>query len=226
MPLFVNLKSCLVGLLVLGSLVGCSDSSDKSAAKTEITSLSTTTTTTIPIPPTTVYGTPDSYEPPPSWPTEPGLGDPTTVDLAYVQHVMDAFAAVDGLERDALMAAETVDDKVQLIIAEYSYGEEMVAMMIEETQKSLVKFRGKTHPGRLYMKVNKVTSVSPRCFVTQVTVNRDEVLPGEEPFDRYYWMGIPPDERFSDIYPSPWRLLGLGQKLTRPAEKCGDTWDF
>ncbi|MGK2958582.1 MAG: hypothetical protein ACSLFB_09340 [Acidimicrobiales bacterium] len=69
----MNLKSCFVGSVVLGSLAGCSDSSDKSVAQTEITSPSTTTTTTIPVPPTTVYGTPDSYELSASWPTEPDL---------------------------------------------------------------------------------------------------------------------------------------------------------
>lgn len=226
MPLFVNLKSSLVGLVVLGSLVGCSDSSDKSAAKTEITTPPTTTTTTIPIPPTTVYGTPDSYEPPPSWPTEPGLGDPTTVDLAYVQHIMDAYATISQLERKALLDTNAVDDKVQLIIAEYSYDEEVVEFTIESMKEQLVKYRNKWRPGRSYIKVNKVTSVSPRCFVAHVTVNRHEVLPDEEPFDTYFWLGIPPDERFSDIYPSPWRLLGGGPKLTRTEEKCGDTWDF
>lgn len=132
--------ACLVGLVVLGSLVGCSDKAGKSAAKTEITSLSTTTTTTIPTPPTTVYETPDSYEPPPSWPTEPGLGDPATIDLAYVQHVMDAFDAVNSLERDALMAAGTVDDEVQRTIAEYSHGEEMMAIMIQNDEESFSKY--------------------------------------------------------------------------------------
>ncbi|MGK2958733.1 MAG: hypothetical protein ACSLFB_10120 [Acidimicrobiales bacterium] len=43
-----------------------------------------------------------------------------------------------------------------------------------------------------------MTSVSPNCFVIQVTLNRDQILLGIKPFDTYYWMGIPPDDRFSD----------------------------
>lgn len=238
MPLLVRIKSYVVGLptvgvIVLGSLAlgACGNKADEDPkAATKTTKPPTTTTTTIPIPPTTALGSYDSYDPPPSWPTEPGLGDASKVDIAYVQHVVDAYSAVNGLKIDALVAAGKVDEEVERFIVEYSYDEEVVENEKDVTEKYLVENRRKLRPGRIDYSVNKVTSVSPNCFVAQVTANETAVVPGEELSEKYIWMGIPPDDRPRDVNPSPWRLLGRAKemKLDRSDETtiCGGLWDF
>ncbi len=237
MPLFVKLKSYVVGLptvgvIALGSLAlgACGNNADKDPrAASEITNPPTTTTTTIPIPPTTALGSYDSYDPPPSWPTEPGLGDASKVDVSYVQHVVDAYAAVEGLSIDALVAAGKVDEEVERLIVEYSYDEEVVEIEKPVAEKHLVENRGKLRPGRIDYRVNEVTSVSPNCFVAQVTANEIGIRLGAKPSEKYIWMGIPPDDRPRDVTPSPWRLLGIAKemKLDRSDETtiCDGLWD-
>ena len=238
MPLLVRLKSYAVGLptigvILLGTLAlgACSNKAGEDPkAATKITKPPTTTTTTIPIPPTTALGSYDSYDPPPSWPTEPGLGDATKVDVSYVQHVVDAYSALEGLKIDALVAAGKVDEEVERIIVEYAYDEEVVENNKAVTEKHLVENRGKLRPGRIDYRVNKVTSVSPNCFVAHVTANETAVVPGEELYERYIWMGIPPDDRPRHVNPSPWRLLGRAKELKLDQDDettfCSRKWDY
>ncbi len=197
---------------------GKDDKSDGSAAAPD--KASTTTTTVLSAPPTTMLGPPDSYALPPSWPTDPTQADPTKADLVYVQHVLDGFAAVEGLAIKEMAATGSVSDEAQAFIAEYAYNEEMVGLEIEALQKDLDAYPGQMLPGQIHRIANSVVSISPRCFVAHLTEFRSEIRAAAQPRETFIWMGIPLDSRSVDVNPSPWRLLGYGPKLTEPATRC------
>ena len=210
---------CIVGLSAL-ALTACGDDKSDGSAAAPAKASTTTTTTVLTAPPTTVLGPPESYALPPSWPTDPALADPSTADLTYVQHVVDANDAVDGLALKVMAATESVNDEVQAFIAEYAYNEEMVGLEIDASQRYLDTYPGQILPGRSRHIVHDVASISPRCFAARTTLIQSDVRAAEKPRETFVWMGIPPDSRSTDINPSPWRLLGYGQDLTDIASRC------
>ena len=210
---------CIVGLSAL-ALTACGDDKSDGSAAAPAKASTTTTTTILTAPPTTVLGPPESYALPPSWPTDPAQADPATADLTYVQHVLDGFAAVEGLAFKEMAATGSVSDEAQAFIAEYAYNEEMVGLEIEAMQEYLDTNPGQILPGQVHYAVHKLVSISPRCLVAQQTEFRSDVRAGAKPRQSFLWMGIPPDSRSTDINPSPWRLLGYGPKLTEPATRC------
>ncbi|MGC1512024.1 MAG: hypothetical protein WA797_03805, partial [Acidimicrobiales bacterium] len=200
---------CIVGLSALALTACGDDKSDKSAAAPAKAS-TTTTTTVLTAPPTTVLGPPESYALPPSWPTDPAQADPSTADLMYVQHVVDAYDAVEGLAFKAMAKTDTVNDEAQLIFAEFAYNEEMVGLTIEAAQQYRAQYPGQILAGQSHYIVHGVESLSPRCFVARTTLFQSDVRAAAKPRQSFLWMGIPPDSRSTDINPSPWRLLGYG----------------
>ena len=139
---------CIVGLSALALTACGDDKSDKSAAAPAKAS-TTTTTTVLTAPPTTVLGPPESYALPPSWPTDPAQADPSTADLTYVQHVVDAYDAVEGLAFKAMAETESVNDEAQAFIAEYAYNEEMVGLEIEACRNIATAYPGQILPGQI-----------------------------------------------------------------------------
>lgn len=212
----------VIVLLGLTLLSGCTkgDASKNSATTIKLGS-STTSTTALKAPPVTALGSPDSYALPASWPTDPATADPSQADLSYVQHVIDAFDAIVGLANKEVIATGTVSDQAKLYIAEYSYNEEMVGIEIDYWQNELDTVKGRMLEGQNHAVVDRVLSISPRCFVAEVTRFPGDVLRNERPFKSYLWMGIPPESRGTGISPSPWRLAGYGSRMESPENRCG-----
>lgn len=220
MSRFVSKGLCIVGLTAL-VLTGCSSKDNKpkgSAAAPD--KASTTTTTVLSAPPTTMLEPPDSYALPPSWPTDPTQADPSKADLTYVQHVIDANDAIDGMANQAMAATDSVNDEAQAIIAEYAYNEKMVGLEIEAAQKYLDSYPGQILPGQSHHIVKSVESISLRCFAAKTTLIQSDVRAAAKPRETFVWMGIPPDSRSRDVNPSPWRLLGYGPDLTDIETLC------
>ncbi len=206
---------CVVGLstaMLLGACAQDEESGAKAARAERATTTTTSTTTTVPsTPPTTVFGPPESYKVPPSWPTDPSQADPTKADLVYVQHVVDGFAAIEQLAMKALLATMSVNDEAQAISAEYVYNDEVFDADLEVMQGLLDRDTMTLLPGRMRLAVDEVVSISPRCFVALVTVNASDAMADlGDPYPGFIWMGIPLDSRPHDVNPSPWRVLDHG----------------